>query len=42
LIGFVRYYSDEAKDSSIFLEDAAWIESVSFLKSEKKKSGGKP
>jgi hypothetical protein len=25
IIGYVRYYSDEAKDSSLFLEDAAWI-----------------
>jgi len=25
LIGFVRYYSDEQDDASLFLEDAAWI-----------------
>lgn len=26
VIGYVRYYSDEADDCSIFLEDAAWID----------------
>jgi hypothetical protein len=25
IIGYLRYYSDEAEDSSLFLEDAAWI-----------------
>jgi hypothetical protein len=25
LIGWVRYYSDDASDSSVFLEDAAWV-----------------
>lgn len=25
LIGFVRYYSDDPKENSIFLEDAAWV-----------------
>jgi hypothetical protein len=25
VIGFLRYYSDEAEDASLFLEDAAWI-----------------
>uniref|UniRef100_E6PYF7 Uncharacterized protein n=1 Tax=mine drainage metagenome TaxID=410659 RepID=E6PYF7_9ZZZZ len=25
LIGFVRYYSDDPEEDSIFLEDAAWI-----------------
>lgn len=25
LIGFVRYYSDDPEENSIFLEDAAWI-----------------
>lgn len=25
LIGFVRYYSDDPEESSIFLEDAAWV-----------------
>jgi hypothetical protein len=26
VIGYLRYYSDEAEDSSLFLEDAAWID----------------
>jgi hypothetical protein len=25
IIGFLRYYSDEQEDASLFLEDAAWI-----------------
>jgi len=25
LIGWVRYYSDDTNDSSVFLEDAAWV-----------------
>jgi hypothetical protein len=25
IIGYLRYYSDEPEDSSLFLEDAAWI-----------------
>jgi hypothetical protein len=25
LIGYLRYYSDEPEDASLFLEDAAWI-----------------
>ena len=25
LIGWVRYYSDDSNDSSVFLEDAAWV-----------------
>lgn len=25
LIGYLRYYSDEAEEASLFLEDAAWI-----------------
>jgi Family of unknown function (DUF6338) len=26
VVGWLRYYSDEAKDSSLFLEDAAWYD----------------
>jgi len=26
VIGYLRYYSDEAEDASMFLEDAAWID----------------
>lgn len=25
VIGYLRYYSDEQDDASLFLEDAAWI-----------------
>ena len=25
LLGYLRYYSDESEDSSLFLEDAAWV-----------------
>jgi hypothetical protein len=25
IVGFLRYYSDEQEDASLFLEDAAWI-----------------
>ena len=25
LVGYLRYYSDEPEDASLFLEDAAWI-----------------